>query len=171
MKNSAACFMAMIVFSSICLPLASTANASFSNLNESFPTLKASVNKQLDDDSNIKATINNRPKAFTQPAGPGVVGIDFRIHPNQLPYVADVFPGTPAFYAGVMPGDRIVAINGQPTTEMNSQEVDTAISDRPGDTVNLLIDHKGQAINRTVVVMSLALVPSAMIRNQYSVYP
>ena len=168
MKNITTCFIAMIVFCSTSLSLGNTASASF---NEQFQTLKAGVQKQLEADDHLKANVNNKANAFTQPAGPGVVGIDFRINQNQLPYVADVFPGTPAFYAGVMPGDRIVAINGQPTTAMNSQEVDTAISDRPGDTVNLLIDHKGQAINRTVVVMSLALVPSAMIRNQYSVYP
>ena len=135
---------------------------------QSVPILKAGVNNQVNTNlDTLKATVQRSQNQFSQPPGPGVVGIDFRIHPNELPYVADVFPGTPAFYAGVMPGDRIVAINGQPTLEMTSSDVDVAISDRPGDTVNFTIDHKGQMTSRTVVVMSLALVPSVMIRGQY----
>lgn len=58
--------------------------------------------------------------------------------------VLSVMEGTPGERAGVLAGDRIVAVDGRPTDEMDYAEVAIAIRGRPGTTVALSIERDGE---------------------------
>lgn len=92
--------------------------------------------------------------------GKGVIGVNFLIKANVEPVVQGVYQGTPAYHAGIQPGDRIVMINDMPTRGWSKEEVDYAISDKPGDTVTFLIDRYGKLTMRAVVVQSMTSISS-----------
>jgi C-terminal processing protease CtpA/Prc len=101
------------------------------------------------------------------PRDKGIIGVSFVIKPNVDPVVQTVFPGTPAYQAGIQPGDRIVMINSEPVKGWSKEEVDYAIPDVPGEAVTFLIDRYGQMTMRAVVVQSKNALSSAQIRNQF----
>lgn len=51
--------------------------------------------------------------------------------------------GSPAYRAGIKPGDEIEAINGEKTTDLNNDDVVERISGAPGTTVALTIRRRG----------------------------
>lgn len=85
--------------------------------------------------------------AATRPARqPGVeLGFDYSYRPaDRTHLVTSVRTGSPAKRAGLLPGDRIVAINGQP------HEDETYLSrawmqHQPGDTIRLTIERPGNS--------------------------
>ncbi|MEG2171847.1 MAG: S41 family peptidase [Desulfovibrionaceae bacterium] len=64
------------------------------------------------------------------------VGIEISMENNQIIVVTPI-EDTPAFRAGVQPGDIILSINGQPTQELSLQEVVTRIRGPKGSPVEL----------------------------------
>ena len=64
--------------------------------------------------------------------------------PYLLPEVAQVQPKSPAEAAGIAPGDRIIAVDGQPVRRW--EEVSRAIKASRGRPVRLKIDRKGQIL-------------------------
>ncbi len=70
------------------------------------------------------------------------IGIRIRNHDDGL-QIRDVMPGTPARKAGLLPGDIIIAIDGQDLKELTSQQKDKLITGKPGSTVKLKI-RRGQ---------------------------
>lgn len=97
----------------------------------------------------------------------GIIGVEFSVRRGRELIVKDVHPGTSAFYAGLQPLDKILTINGQSTKSLSMIDVDNAISNVPGDTVNFLVDHGGKLTMKTIVVMPLSNVMSASLRNRY----
>jgi carboxyl-terminal processing protease len=74
----------------------------------------------------------------------GGVGIEVSLEgDNKQLTVMTPLVGTPAFKAGILAGDRIVAINGRGTANLPLQEVVPMLRGRPGDEVNLTIDRAG----------------------------
>ena len=67
-------------------------------------------------------------------------GIGMTIGPrnNHIVVIAP-FAGTPAYKAGVRPGDVIVAVNGKPTDNMSTEEVAELVRGPKGTTVTLTI--------------------------------
>jgi carboxyl-terminal processing protease len=69
----------------------------------------------------------------------GGLGIEIGIRDNLLMVISPI-EGTPAFNAGVLPGDKIVKINGKSTLDMGLE-----------DAVNLLRGPKGSSITISIV--------------------
>ena len=69
------------------------------------------------------------------------VGIEITIKDGQLTVIAPL-ADTPAEKAGVVAGDRIIKIDGEPTAEMSLTEASIMIRGEVGTTVLLLVVHK-----------------------------
>jgi len=76
----------------------------------------------------------------------GGVGVRIRRlgDPPQLTIVGPPEPGTPAFSADIRSGDRIVALDGKPTAEMEMLEVLKLMRGKAGQPVVLSITHQGE---------------------------
>ncbi len=72
----------------------------------------------------------------------GGVGIEIGMDKGR-PIVIAPIEGTPAYRAGLRPGDIIVEINGEDTSNMSLTDVVKRIRGRPGTKVNLTIIRKG----------------------------
>ena len=72
-------------------------------------------------------------------------GIGMTIGPrnNHIVVIAP-FAGTPAYKAGVRPGDVIVAVNGKPTDNMSTEEVAELVRGPKGTSVTLTILREGE---------------------------
>src|SRR5438046_9110695 len=68
-------------------------------------------------------------------------GVGMTVGPrNNKVIVIAPFVGTPAYRAGIHPGDVIIAVDGKPTDNMNT-----------GDVADLLKGHKGPTVHNTVL--------------------
>jgi regulator of sigma E protease len=65
----------------------------------------------------------------------------FSIVVIQVPMVNEVLPGKPAEASGIIKGDKIIAIDGNVIKQM--EEVNSFISQKAGNTVNITIDRNG----------------------------
>ncbi len=107
--------------------------------------LKGNVSEQVTMSS---ANVENK--------GKGIIGVDLAIRPNRYPIVRDVFRYSPAHFAGIRPGDTVMAVDGNSTIGKSSAEVDASISDMPGRTVVLTVKRGVNVRNLDVTVTSLA---------------
>jgi carboxyl-terminal processing protease len=67
------------------------------------------------------------------------------IQMSQDLIVTDVFEGSPAEGAGVMPGDQLIAVNGESIEGMTSAETSTRVRGEPGTPVTLTLRRGGVA--------------------------
>jgi regulator of sigma E protease len=81
-------------------------------------------------------------------------GLGIEFGPVRPPVIGNVKAGGPADRAGLKPGDRIVAMNGQPVTSFEGWG-DLIKQHRPGDILNIRLERGGQEIERSVKVESL----------------
>ena len=72
------------------------------------------------------------------------VGITF-----PAAHVGDVEYGTPAYYAGIQVGDRIVELDGRRTIDFSDLAVASALAD-PGDSLSLVIERRGEQMPVTI---------------------
>jgi carboxyl-terminal processing protease len=68
----------------------------------------------------------------------GGIGVELTLE-GKVPEVISPIDGTPAADAGIEPGDRIVKIDGQPTTGMDVEEIVKRLRGPPGSKVVLTI--------------------------------
>jgi len=73
----------------------------------------------------------------------GGLGIEITIKDKWLTVVTPM-SGTPAFEAGLMPGDRIIKIDDDSTEEITLLEAVKKLRGKPGSTVKLMIMRKGR---------------------------
>ena len=72
------------------------------------------------------------------------IGAHVAIRDDQIVIIAPI-PDTPAARAGIRAGDKILEIDGKPTTEMNLAEAVILVRGPRGTVVNLLVLHEGES--------------------------
>ena len=107
-----------------------------------------------------------KPSANSR-ASHGIVGLDLLIQQGHYPRVNGVFHGTPAANQGLLPGDMILAINGVTTMGKNMAQVDTMISDIPGEQVMLMIQRGERLAQVKLTVAPLEELPPSL-RSEFS---
>ena len=72
-------------------------------------------------------------------------------------YISEPYGGLSAAEAGLMAGDRIVAVDGQSTRGKNTADVSSAMRGQAGTTVTLRIERDGKEFERTVTRREIKL--------------
>ena len=72
-------------------------------------------------------------------------------------YISEPYKGLPAAEAGLMAGDRIVAVDGQSTQGKNTSDVSSAMRGQAGTTVTLRIERDGKEFDRTLTRREIKL--------------
>lgn len=67
----------------------------------------------------------------------GVIGVKYVHKPGGTSKIIDVYPGTPAYDAGVIVGDQIRKVNGIDIRQFDANGVFTLIAGYPGEKVSL----------------------------------
>ncbi len=93
------------------------------------------------------------------------VGIELSTENNQLIVVSPI-EDTPAFKAGVKSGDLILAVDGQPTQDMSSQEAVSKIRGPKGSEVELLILHKDSKKPQEIKIIRDA-IPLISVKSRF----
>jgi len=73
-----------------------------------------------------------------------MIGIPEPIYPSQAPVVGEVDSDSPAAAAGIQPGDRILAIGGQPVATWRDLELAILLS--PGQTKDVTLERAGRRL-------------------------
>ena len=84
------------------------------------------------------------------------IGIEMSTENNQLIVVSPI-EDTPAFKAGLKAGDQILAVDGQPTQDMSTQEAVSKIRGAKGTEVELLILHKNEKTPEPIKIVRGAI--------------
>ncbi len=88
------------------------------------------------------------PKAFAQLRDDQrgkYYGVGMQVGPrNNKVIVIAPFAGTPAFRAGIRPGDIIIAVDGKPTDNMNTSDVAELLKGAKGTTVHITMLREGR---------------------------
>ena len=93
----------------------------------------------------------------------GGIGAEVRVDPEgQLRVVAPIV-GTPAEKAGILPGDKILEINGESTQGMSSIQAVVRIRGEPGTTVTLRIQHEGEDTPKDLVITREQISVTAVV--------
>jgi carboxyl-terminal processing protease len=89
-------------------------------------------------------------------------GIGIECDPNSDPLTITLpMPGTPAQQAGILAGDQISAIDGQPTKGMKFDDCRRLMRGEPGSTVRLTIERPKEPGSRVVeIVRAVIQTPS-----------
>ena len=69
--------------------------------------------------------------------------------------VQNVLPGSPAYEAGVLPGDVVKRVNVTPTLFMSLSDVQDALQRKAGKKIHLLLKRDGKRIRKTFVLRDL----------------
>lgn len=96
----------------------------------------------------------------------GGIGAEVTVKDEQITIVAPL-KGEPAEDAGILPGDKILEIDGESTERMNLEEAVMRIRGEPGTQVTLNILHEGEEAGEDIVItrerIQLHSVSSEMI--------
>jgi len=97
----------------------------------------------------------------------GIIGVKFLCQTGYSPVVNNVFPGTPAFVAGIVPEDVIVAVDGVPTAGLSREECYDLIVGTPNTPVTLSLRHGGEFRAKTLTRMDFSDIKDPRIRQAY----
>ncbi len=107
-----------------------------------------------------------RPPAFKKFVGvldgrPSAgIGAELDVDPQtHAVRVADVFPGSPAESAGLLPGDVITAIDGNPPPATTPAAVASALHGAPGTAVRIAFERDGAAHEPVAIVRKIVIAP------------
>jgi len=84
------------------------------------------------------------PAAAPEPKAEGAVGAGLNFQGRELIF-SNVYVGGPAARAGVMPGDKLLKIDGGATMDLSMNEAIKAVRGPVGTTVTLLVQHENEA--------------------------
>jgi carboxyl-terminal processing protease len=102
-----------------------------------YSSLKA-MTKELDPYSTFLTPDESRP--FAEETHKNYVGVGFATNPEAPPITIDyLFDGSPAEKAGLVPGDRVVAVEGKSIASLSREQAIETIKGRPGTKVKLTI--------------------------------
>ncbi len=73
----------------------------------------------------------------------GGLGIRIAIRDSILTVITPL-PGTPAYRQGILPGDRIIKINGETTQDITIEQAVKKLRGTPGSKITLTIGHDGE---------------------------
>ncbi len=91
----------------------------------------------------------------------GGIGVYIVQDPRNKRVLVDPIEGTPAYRAGIKPGDVILRVNGQSVLTMQLDEVEHAIRGKVGTTVQLFVlPHAGGTGRTVAVTREQIVVPS-----------
>ena len=91
------------------------------------------------DNQNLNSSLDSNFLQSQTTRGIGIIGVKFIAYPSQPPVINQVFPGTPAHKAGLLPLDVIVAVDGVPTSGLTKEECYDLIVGTPNTPVTLSI--------------------------------
>lgn len=111
-----------------------------------------------------RAPINLNAQAQS---GVGIIGVKFLIGFNLPPTINRVFPGTPAFNAGIRVNDIIVAVDGVPTSGLTKEEVYAMIVGLPETPVTISILRNGDFLPKTMKRMDFNDIPDPGVKADY----
>lgn len=97
----------------------------------------------------------------------GIIGVKFLCQQGYSPVVNNVFPGTPAFTAGIVPEDVIVAVDGVPTAGLDRQECYDLIVGTPNTPVTLSLRRGNEFRAKTLTRMDFNDIKDPRIRQAY----
>lgn len=102
----------------------------------------------------------------------GGVGIQVTLDPKTRELqIMTPLPGTPAYEAGLRPGDKIIEIDGKPTASFNEgEEMDSAIKlmrGKPGEKVTLLVLHAGAEKPETFEITRAIIKTPTVLGDHY----
>ncbi|HQU46757.1 MAG TPA: S41 family peptidase [Pirellulales bacterium] len=94
----------------------------------------------------------------------GGIGVEITLDPETKRLtVASPMIGTPAYEAGILAGDQIVAIDGQSTEGLDYEEARRRMRGEPGEPVTLSVLHPGQTAAQEVkLVRAVIKIPSVL---------
>lgn len=103
----------------------------------------------------------------------GGVGIQVTIDPKSRELIVMTpLPGTPAYEAGIRPGDKILSIDGKQTSAFEEgAEMDTAVKmmrGAPGEKVTLVIQHAGSESPETFEVTRAVIKTPTVLGDRYN---
>jgi carboxyl-terminal processing protease len=90
------------------------------------------------------------------------VSVEIDERSGQLKILAPL-PGSPAYAAGILPGDLIVEVDGKPTEGMTRDKAVEALQGRPGTSVTLKVRHPMSTEPETLTISRAIIeMPSVM---------
>ncbi len=93
--------------------------------------------------------------------GFGGIGITLDFHENDV-RIAGVMPDTPAATAGLLPGDRIVALDGVPVGQLTPEDIRKHLRGPAQTLVQLAVARQGVAEQLKVAVQRARIVPDTV---------
>ncbi len=106
------------------------------------------MTKRLDPYSVFLTPQESRP--FAEETHKNYVGVGFATNPQAPPITIDyVFEHSPAERAGLVPGDRVVAIDGEAIASLTREEAIERIKGQPGTTVKLAVVRAAGGLEET----------------------
>jgi regulator of sigma E protease len=97
-----------------------------------------------------------------------VIGLSYGV-PSNVPYLGEVKPGGPAAQAGLIKGDRVIAIQGQPVSSW--KEIVQIVSKSPGKELVFEIERNGQRKSAKVLIYNDNNVGKIMVTQSLTYAP
>ena len=100
-------------------------------------------------------------KSFTEDTSGkfGGLGIEIGLRDGILTVITPI-AGTPAYEAGVMPGDKILKIDGESTERISLQEALNILRGEPGSSVTISVRHRDSDINKDITIVRAVIKPA-----------
>jgi hypothetical protein len=115
----------------------------------------------------LKQKVNNDMMQANAQSGVGIIGVKFVLAFNHPPVISLVFPGTPAYDAGLRFNDVIVAVDGVPTFGLSKEAVYGLIVGTPDTPVTVSVRRDGAFIAKTMSRMDLNDLTDPKVRHDY----